>query len=363
MNVVIQILLYNESFATIDRLFSSLELVQYPRESWAIVVVNNRCDGADIAEYFERRWRKQVGVTLPETVFYAQENTGFAGGHNDAYAHAKKWSPEFVYLLNGDAHVAPDVLSTIMRYAASRPGVAIVQSRIMSAQSPDRYNSAGNAMHFLGFGFSLANGSIRDANRPIEIERGGLPMFYASGAGMLIRVSVLDDIGDMFPGLYFMYHEDLDICWRARLAGFEIGYADDSVVYHHYEFSRSMRKFYWMERNRHLTNLCNYRIGTLLLIAPPMLIMELGTLLFAFRSGWWKEKLRSWEYFLHISTWRYVRERRAFIRTLRRRSDKEIFGSVVGVVVSQEVESVLMTRVVNPVMTVYLSILKRILWW
>lgn len=185
-------------------------------------------------------------------------------------------------------------------------------------------------------------------------------MFYASGAGVLIRSSVLDHIGGMFEPMYFMYHEDVDISWRARLAGFDIGYADDSVVYHRYEFSRSMKKFYWMERNRHLTNLCNYKIGTLALIAPPMIVMELGTLFFAFKSGWWKEKLRAWAFFLKRSTWKYIQERRRFVQSIRVKSDREMLTRMVGVITAQETENVIMNQLVNPVLAAYLQLLKKI---
>lgn len=188
-------------------------------------------------------------------------------------------------------------------------------------------------------------------------------MFYASGAGVLIRSSILDGIGGMFEPLYFMYHDDVDICWRAQLAGFDIGFADESVVYHRYEFSRSMKKFFWMERNRHLTNLCNYRVRTLLVIAPAMLVMEFGTLLFAFRSGWWKEKLRSWAFFMQPSTWRYIRTRRALIRALRTRTDREMMEHMVGIITAQEVEHPIVTHIVNPVFSVYFGIVKRIIFW
>lgn len=185
-------------------------------------------------------------------------------------------------------------------------------------------------------------------------------MFYASGAGMLIRSSIIDQIGGMFEPSYFMYHDDVDISWRARLAGFDIGFADDSVVYHRYEFSRSMKKFFWMERNRHLTNLCNYEIGTLLLIAPPMIVMEIGTLFFAFRSGWWKEKLRSWAFFGKRSTWQYIIERRLLIRSLRVRSDRDMLEHMTGVITAQETENPIMNFVVNPVMNAYFWALKQI---
>lgn len=355
MNVVVQILLYNESFATIDKLLASLEQVEYPRDDWALVIVNNRCAGFDIEGHFQKHWAAKVGVTLPKTVFQAQENNGFAGGHNSAYELSRQLSPRFIYLLNGDAHVDPRVLAASVSYAEEHPKAAVIQSRLMLDQEAGKLNSSGNALHFLGFGYSLGS---HEAYVPGK--RSSTPMFYASGAAVLLRVSVLDVIG-LFDSSYFMYHEDVDISWKARLAGFDIAYVEDSVVFHHYEFSKSIKKFYWMERNRHLTNLTYYRATTLFLIAPALLVMEAGTFLFSLKSGWAKEKVRSWWHFLLPSTWVFIRRRRHEASMFRKVSDREILSYMCGIVTNQEVDNPIMTKIVNPILNGYFSLLKRII--
>lgn len=359
--VIVQIITYRTEGIEeeLDELFASLVNVCAPEGGWLLAVIDQPSPLGDLRDYLEKNVKPRSGVDLPEVVFvFSDENAGFAGGHTKLYDAIRDRNPEFVYLLNQDAHVDPNVLTSIVHYAELHSNTAIIQSRIMRAQNPDQYNSAGNAMHFLGFGYSLKNGEVRITENPPPAV-----LFYASGAGVLIRSSILDGIGGMFEPLYFMYHDDVDICWRAQLAGFDIGFADESVVYHRYEFSRSMKKFFWMERNRHLTNLCNYRTRTLLVIAPAMIVMEFGTLLFAFRSGWWKEKLRSWAFFMQPSTWRYIRTRRALIRALRTRTDREMMEHMVGVITAQEVEHPIVTHIVNPVFSVYFGIVKRIIFW
>lgn len=355
MNVVVQILLYNESFATIDKLLTSLERVEYPREEWALVIVNNRCAGFDIESHFQQHWASKVGVTLPKTIFQAQENNGFAGGHNSAYELSRQLGPRFIYLLNGDAHVDPRVLTTSVSYADAHPNAAVVQSRLMLDQEPGKLNSSGNALHFLGFGYSLGS-----HEKYVPSKRSAVPMFYASGAAALLRVAVLDVIG-LFDSSYFMYHEDVDLSWKARLAGFDIAYAEDSVVFHHYEFSKSIKKFYWMERNRHLTNFTYYRVTTLLLIAPALLVMEAGTFLFSLKSGWAKEKVRSWFHFFLPSTWVFIRRRRHEALMFRKVFDHEILSHMCGIVTNQEVDNPIMTRIVNPILNGYFGLLKRII--
>ncbi len=364
--VIVQIITYRTEGieAELDELFESLAKVHAPEGGWVLAIIDQPSPLGNLREYLETNVRPRSGIDFPEVVLvFHDENAGFAGGHMVLHEAIRDRNPEFVYLLNQDAHVDADFLSTIVKYAESYPNIAIIQSRIMRAQTPEQYNSAGNAMHFLGFGFALANGSVRNALASLEEQRGDLPMFYASGAGVLVRSSIIETIGGMFDPIYFMYHDDVDLSWRARLAGFDVGFANNSIVYHRYEFSRSMKKFYWMERNRHLANLCNFRIGTLVMIAPAMMIMELGTLFFSFQSGWWREKIRSWIFFVQMSTWQYIFQRRRFVRSIRARSDRGMLQDMVGIVTAQETKSVLMTYLVNPLLSVYFRVLKYIMLW
>ncbi len=347
--VVVQILLYNEPFDGIDRLLASLEAVDYPLGRWKVVIVNNQCAGFDIAGHFEKKWRAKVGVSLPETVFQVQKNNGFAGGHNSAHAISKTFHPEYIYLLNGDAHVDHQFLWRVVQAAEAHPNAALVQSRILLDQDREKINSIGNALHFLGFGFSKTT------------DESSLPTFYASGAGVLIRTAMLH--GRMFDDGYFMYHDDVDLGWRARLAGHDIVIANDSVIYHHYEFSRSIKKFYWMERNRHLTNLANYKLGTLILIAPAAIIMEFGTLIFAIKGGWAKEKVRSWLHFFKPSTWRWIFRTRYEVAGLRNVTDRVILSKMVGVIENQETNNPFVLYLVNPLMSLYLVILRTLVRW
>ena len=335
---------------------ASLAQVDYPRDRWQLVIVNNFCIGHDLASYIRSRWTQQP--RLPKTDVRVQNpNLGFAGGHNVAFGLSRSFAPDFIYLLNADAHVEPTFLSRIVEHAKRHPKAAIVQSRIMLNQQPELLNSSGNAMHFLGFGYSLGY-----RQRP-DTDDDRLSMFYASGAGMLVRTSVLDKINGLFDRSYFMYHEDLDLSWRARLAGYDIGYAPDSVIFHRYEFSRSIQKFYWMERNRHLTNLVCYRWRTILLLLPVSLVMELGTLLFALRSGWAKEKMRAWAHLLKPSTWKWITSRRRLIRMIRVATDQEMLARMVGVIVNQEIDRPLLTRLVNPFFDLAFRVLKFLVRW
>lgn len=362
--VVVQILLYSEPIELLDRLFASLARTDYPRDLLEIVAVNNHCPGHEgIAREAEARWVPQAAAGNGPRIRFVRSatNTGFAGGHQMAYELARESGPEFVYLLNSDAVVDPGFIRAAVAYADAHPNAALVQSRIMLEQEPGLLNSAGNAMHFLGFGFSLGYRAKPDADGGLAAEK--RPIFYPSGAGVLVRVAALEKIGGLFDPRYFLYHEDSELAWRAFLAGYDIGCATDSIILHRYEFSKSTAKFYWIERNRNANLLIFYRLPTLVLIALPWLAFEFGTLLFSFRSGWWRERLRASAYFLRPSTWRWIRERRALARRLRVKSDRDMLARMVGEITNQEVENPLLTKVVNPFMRAYFAALKAVVRW
>lgn len=362
--VVVQIISYwsPEGRQDLEDLFTSLEQVDYPRDRWSLVVIDNPSLQGRAAEYLKARWLPQVGVTLPEISLIESEiNDGFSGGHERGWHVASTFLPDYLYLLNQDATVEPTFLWRVVQSAEAQPSCALMQSRIMLKDEPELLNSSGNALHFLGFGFCLG---YRLPPHSLPVEGGDDEhLFYASGAGMLIRASVIAKIGSLFAPSYFMYHEDVDFAWRARLAGYDICYAPDSVIYHRYEFSRSIQKFYWMERNRHLTNLANYKLATLLLIAPAATVMELGALWFAHKSGWAKIKLKSWLYFVKPTTWIFVIRRRALVQRIRVVRDRDILEQMVGAITNQEVANPLLTDVVNPILQLYFALMKLVVKW
>lgn len=79
---------------------------------------------------------------------------------------------------------------------------------------------------------------------------------------------------------YYMYHDDLEISLKVKLAGYKIILAPRSVIYHQYEFSRSTKMIYYMERNRYLTIMTFYPAYLVFLIILPCIIMDLGMFLF-----------------------------------------------------------------------------------
>ena len=95
---------------------------------------------------------------------------------------------------------------------------------------------------------------------------------------------------------FFLYQEDLEYSFRLRAAGYRSVLVKDSIFYHKYQFSRSITKFYWMERNRYGVMLMFFRIPTLILLFPMAFCLELGLWLFAIKGGWVKERVKVYKF-------------------------------------------------------------------
>ncbi|MCG2697542.1 hypothetical protein L6307_00370, partial [Candidatus Parcubacteria bacterium] len=161
---------------------------------------------------------------------------------------------------------------------------------------------------------------------------------------------------------FWMYNEDQDLGWRIWLAGYKCVLANSAVAYHKYEFSKSIKQYYWMDRNRIIAIIKNYHILTLLLIFPAFIIMEIGLILFSLKTGWFKEKMRVWKYFLTPAKWIYLISARKKTQKLRRVKDKDIIKLITSKIWYQEIDDVKL-RLINPVFNAYWSIVKKLIVW
>ncbi len=243
--------------------------------------------------------------------------------------------------------------------------IGAVQARLMLWPEKDKINSLGNATHFLGFGFGSDYNQVFQNSKFLVPRLGEIQnlknIFYPSGAAVMFRADVLRKIG-LFDEEYWMYNEDQDLGWRVWLAGYRCVLAEEAVVYHKYEFNRSIKQFYWLDRNRIISIIRNYRLPTLVLIFPAFAIMELGLILFSLKSGWFWEKMRVWVYFFDLSHWRYLIKARREVKKIRRVKDGDIIGLFSGKILHQGVDDVKL-KIINPVFNLYWRAVKKIIWW
>jgi GT2 family glycosyltransferase len=299
---------------------------------------------------------------LPALLFANSQNLGFAGGNNLAIARALADGDEFVYLLNPDTEVDPDFLVEALAVARGDPAIAFVQSLLLRHDQPGVLNSWGNAMHFLGFGYAAGDGQALADPAVAGRLWGPRDIAFPSGAATLARAASLRALG-AFSDELFLYCEDMELGWRAHLAGLRVVVAPRSRVRHRYQFARHARKYYYLERNRLLALAWCYRRRSLLLLAPALGASELGAWLLALRGGWWRDKRAAWGYLLEPGRWPALRANRRRVQALRRVGDRDASALFTGEIVFPALSPWLLTRVANPLLAAYWRGARLLMRW
>ncbi len=123
---------------------------------------------------------------------------------------------------------------------------------------------------------------------------------------------------------FFLYMEDSDLSWRARLAGYRCIYTPDSVVYHDYTLHFGPRKTFYQERNRYLMLLKNLHWSSLAALLPVWLLAELvtwGFVLLRHRDQW-RQKFEVYAWI--VRHWDEIRAKRGRTQRLRARRDRDV---------------------------------------
>lgn len=181
-------------------------------------------------------------------VLVNKTNLGFAAGNNVGIRYALQREADYVCLLNSDTVVDPCMLTKMVDVAESESSVGIVAPKILYYDDRKRIWWLGSRRHkWLPTPLSIGRGTIDKGQwtEPQELD-------YVSGCGMLIRRSVLKEIG-LFDTRYFMYYEDADFCRRAREAGFRVLCVPEAKMWHKVSLSAmkdQSRTRYLKTRNR-----------------------------------------------------------------------------------------------------------------
>ncbi len=209
-------------------------------------------------------------------------NSGFSGGCNAGAAEA---SGDLLVILNPDATPLPGWGEAIRLPWREGRGWAAWQALVAEAGGTE-INSAGNPVHFTGIVWAGRHGESIAAAPSVPA-----PVPVLSGACLAVPLATWRRVGG-FAESFFMYHEDVDLSIRLRLAGGTVGIEPRAVVEHDYEFGASAgHKWRWLERNRLAFLLRTYPASLLALLAPALLATELALLIVSSRAGWGDQKL------------------------------------------------------------------------
>ena len=291
-----------------------------------ILVDNGSSDGsADAAE-------REFGARL--RVVRNRKNEGFARGNNIGFAAAKG---DWMFLLNADAVCPPGTIAELMTFVADKPEVGQLACRVVQADKPNFYDSAGLLLY--PDGVARPRGwEEKDLGQYDRAEE----VLAPHGCACALRRTMLDEIGG-YDEDFFCYFEDLDLGVRGQLAGWKCWYVPTTPVRHRKSASAgnySAFKAYHVERNR-LYCLWKWMPRFLLFVSPLFTLNRYALQGYAahthqgLSAEFVKEYslLRLFVLLIHawaVAFWRLPRMlgKRRRIRQMRRITDREWYGLI-----------------------------------
>jgi GT2 family glycosyltransferase len=157
-----------------------------------------------------------------------EDNDGFAGGVNAGIGYARKQGADYIALCNNDAVAEENWLERLVAQAEASGDIAVVTSKIL-AYDGETIDSTGDGYSIWGTPFPRGRGEADHGQYDGAKHR---EVLAASGGASLYRADLFGDVG-LFDEWFFAYYEDVDISFRARLAGWRLRYAPEAIVYHH----------------------------------------------------------------------------------------------------------------------------------
>ena len=166
----------------------------------------------------------------------------------------------------------------------------------------------------------------------------------------------------LFDEMFYMYLEDADLGWKLRQMGRDCVFVPDAVVHHKYIPDAPHKHYEHLERNRWLLLLTYYKLPTLLLLGPTLLLMEAGQFVYAAAVGRLGAKLQSWAWFWRPSHLAHVRRYRRNARRRRSVRDRDFMGGYVGSIVLPTGNPRALALGI-PLLSAYWSVTRRLIFW
>jgi N-acetylglucosaminyl-diphospho-decaprenol L-rhamnosyltransferase len=232
IHVLTIIVNYKSAQLTLGALAALLRECDHPSlELEAVVVENASGDAELLAREIDARFKGFARLVV------SPDNGGFGAGNNlglsSALAAGKR--PRYVYFLNPDTEVRPGAVPELVRFLEQHPRAGIAGSSI---------EHADGSIWPIAFRFPTPLGELEGGASTGIVSRllkrhsvarnmGSMPdqVDWISGASMMFRMDTLEDTGG-FDEQFFLYYEEIDLCVRARRAGWECWYVPQSRVMH-----------------------------------------------------------------------------------------------------------------------------------
>lgn len=197
-------------------------------------------------------------------------NLGFAPACNQGGNLA---SGQFLVFLNPDTEVIPGWLLNLIKPLVDNSLIGLTTSKILLQSDPTKINTCGLNLHFTGLSFF--NGFKENSSSFSKLQ----VVASVSGASFAIRSDLWRELKG-FDETFFMYFEETDLSWRAQLHGYTSICTPESIICHTYNPRPGNFRIYYSERNRWIMLIKNWRLSTILIIFPGLLLAEFSEWIF-----------------------------------------------------------------------------------
>jgi len=254
-----------------------------------------------------------------------EKNLGLSKARNIGLTNA---DTDLVLLLDHDVYIQRDGLQILYdTYIKHRP--AVICPRILLYPDTGTIQCDGAEPHFIG---TL---KLRHDSQPVaKLPSSTSEVLSCIGACMLVDRQIVLSSGG-FDELYFFYFEDLEFCLRIRSLGYSIFCEPKAIVYHDrgegtpdLSFRGNspypMKRVYFNIRHRLMTLFIHYKIKTLVVLSPALVLYELAIFAVVIKRGWfysWRKAIIS-----IIKNKNHISEKRKFVAANRKRFDRELLS-------------------------------------
>lgn len=245
---------YNGGHWVVDAV-ASLKAQEYPTD--VLVIDNASTDGSAGA----------IRSAHPDVeVVETGQNLGSVAGYNYALRYT---GYSYIFLLNPDAYAEPSCVGKLVDLMEGRPNLAVLGPAIVEYDEPDRVQAFDPRIDFLMFPLDRWEGLGVNELPDVDFFSAN----YACAAAVIFRADVFARLGGM-DERFFMFVEEPDYCWRARLIGYEIAVTPRVRVRHFGgvaatvggkagNYVTSLRRIYLRERNSLMMAIKCYALPTL----------------------------------------------------------------------------------------------------
>jgi GT2 family glycosyltransferase len=238
----------------IDACLDSIAKQRCPHE---VIVVDN-CSSDGTPDHVRQKYPDVICID-------AGGNLGYARANNLGVSAAKG---EIMVILNPDTRVSGSWLEHLVRPVTISERCITTPKILM--YDGKQINTVGNINHFAGLSFTngLWMHPLDNVNHSGQI---GI-----SGTCFALKKSDFERIGRL-DERFFLYNEDSDFSWRAKMMGYRIMPATDALVYHDYDLRMSCKKLYHLEKGRYIILRKYFSWREFVIFAPSLVLAEVLT--------------------------------------------------------------------------------------